>query len=151
MKPPPTCARVEAEIGDLPNLSRPELLVRWRRLHGAAPPKGISRALLIRAIAYATQAKRYGGLKPAVARRLHKAADGPSFGQEVKIATSPKLQPGARLIREWNGATHMVEVVDGGFIWNGERHRSLSVIARTITGARWSGPRFFGLSSDGAS
>jgi hypothetical protein len=150
MKPPATCARVEAEIEDLPRFSRPELVVRWRKLHGAEPPKGISRALLIRAIAFATQAKRYGGLKPAVARQLHKVADGPSSGKEAKAGTSPKLRPGTRLVREWNGSTHMVEVVDGGFVWNGERHRSLSVIARTITGARWSGPRFFGLSPGGA-
>jgi len=151
MKPPAKCARVEAEIGDLPSITRPELLVRWRKLHGAAPPKGISRALLIRAIAYATQAKRYGGLKPAVARRLRKIADRSLLDERTEVGTSPKLQPGARLVREWNGSTHMVEVVDGGFVWNGERHRSLSVIARTITGARWSGPRFFGLSSDGTS
>ena len=151
MKPSPTCARVEAEINALPNLSRSELLEHWRKHHGAAAPKGISRALLIRAIAYAVQAKRYGSLKPVVSRRLHKIADGPASCQAMKVGTSPKLQPGARLVREWNGSTHMVEVVDGGFVWNGERHRSLSVIARTITGARWSGPRFFGLSSDRAS
>ena len=151
MKPPATCARVEAEIGDLPSITRPELLVRWRKLHGAAPPKGISRALLIRAIAYATQAKRYGGLKPAVARRLHKGSDVALAGRKAKVGSLPGLQPGARLVREWNGSTHMVEVIDGGFIWNGTRHRSLSAIARAITGARWSGPRFFGLSSDGAS
>ena len=78
-------------------------------------------------------------------------SDGALAGQKAKVGSSPGLQPGARLVREWNGSTHMVEVVDGGFVWNGERHRSLSVIARTITGDRWSGPRFFGLSSDGAS
>ena len=150
MKPPAVCARVEGEIGELSNLSRPELLERWQKLHGAEPPKGISRALLIRAIAYATQAKRYGRLKPVVARRLQKGADGPLRGNETKVGSSPKLQPGTRLIREWNGSTHVVEVVDGGFVWSGERHRSLSAIARTITGARWSGPRFFGLSPGGA-
>jgi hypothetical protein len=58
---------------------------------------------------------------------------------------SPALKPGGRLIREWNGVTHVVDVVDGGFLWNGQRYASLSPIARAITGARWSGPRFFGL------
>jgi hypothetical protein len=52
-----------------------------------------------------------------------------------------------RLIREWNGSSHVVEVVDGGFLWNGKRYGSLSAVARAITGARWSGPRFFGLES----
>ncbi|WP_423827748.1 DUF2924 domain-containing protein [Shimia abyssi] len=57
----------------------------------------------------------------------------------------PALKPGGRLIREWNGVTHVVEVVEGGFLWKGQRYASLSPIARAITGARWSGPRFFGL------
>jgi len=71
--------------------------------------------------------------------KLEKAArDEPS-------ATSPALKPGGRLIREWNGTTHLVDVVNGGFLWNGQRYASLSPIARGITGARWSGPRFFGL------
>ena len=56
---------------------------------------------------------------------------------------SPALKPGGRLIREWNGVTHVVDVVGGGFLWNGQRYASLSPIARAITGARWSGPRFF--------
>ncbi len=58
-----------------------------------------------------------------------------------------KIAPGMRLIREWNGSSYMVEAVDGGFVWNGKRYGSLSAAARAITGARWSGPRFFGLSS----
>jgi hypothetical protein len=55
------------------------------------------------------------------------------------------LKPGARLLRDWNGRTHVVDVTDAGYQWNGETHRSLSAIARAITGARWSGPRFFGI------
>jgi hypothetical protein len=57
----------------------------------------------------------------------------------------PRLEPGIRLVREWNGRTYSVDVIEGGFVWDGRVHRSLSVIARMITGARWSGPRFFGL------
>ena len=64
---------------------------------------------------------------------------------------APTLQSGARLVREWNGVNHVVEVIEGGYVWNGDRHRSLSAIARAITGARWSGPRFFGLTSGDAS
>ena len=55
------------------------------------------------------------------------------------------LKPGGRLLREWNGVTHVVEVTETGFLWNGETWRSLSAIARAITGTHWSGPRFFGL------
>jgi hypothetical protein len=119
------------------------------RKKGHNVERGISRQLMIRAIAYELQAKTFGGLKPAVVRQLQKIAAGLVTGAPVAIKTAFKLKPGARLVREWNGITHVVEVVDDGFIWNGERHLSLSAIARTITGARWSGPRFFGLPSGG--
>ena len=61
------------------------------------------------------------------------------------MASSPRLKPGGRLLREWSGITHVVDVVECGFVWRGERHRSLSAIAQAITGAHWSGPRFFGI------
>ncbi len=97
------------------------------------------------------QTKRYGRLKRTTDRRLQIFANGTANGDQGGRKTAPALQSGARLIREWNGSTHLVDVVEGGFIWNGERHGSLSTIARAITGARWSGPRFFGLSSGDAS
>ena len=134
----------------LADLPRPDLVERWQALYGANPPRGISRPLLVRAVAYQMQAKRHGGLKPATARQLRVIANGhPEAGHgnpETMV-----LKPGARLVREWNGVTHVVEVVNDGFIWDGERHRSLSAIARAITGARWSGPRFFGLNAGPAS
>lgn len=142
---------IEREIGVLADLPRADLLERWRGFYRATPPKGISQRMMVRAIAYEMQAKKYGGLKPAVSRQLQRIAAGLVAGEPVAIKAASKLKPGARLVREWNGATHVVEVVDDGFIWNGERHSSLSAIARTITGARWSGPRFFGLASSGAS
>ncbi len=103
--------------------------------------------MLIRAVAYGMQVKRYGGLKPAVRRQLRKAADGGSARAAANVK-SEKVAPGTRLIREWNGSSHVVEAVDGGFLWNGNHYGSLSAVARAITGARWSGPRFFGLESD---
>ena len=139
------------EIGALADLPRAVLSKRWREFYRAAPPKGISRRMMVRAIAYEMQAKKYGGLKPAVSRQLQRIAAGLAAGEPVAIKAASKLKPGARLVREWNGSTHVVEVVDDGFIWNGERHSSLSAIARAITGARWSGPRFFGLASSGTS
>ncbi len=150
--PPPTMtiARLEREIEALADLTRAEMVERWRTHYRTDPPKGISRPLLVRAVAYEMQAKRYGGLKPATGRRLRAIANGTADGDPARRKKSPRLQPGARLIREWNGVSHVVEVIEGGFIWNGDRHRSLSSIARAITGARWSGPRFFALTSDDA-
>ena len=147
---PETDTGLDDELTVLAGLPRPELVVRWQDLHGADPPKGISRRLLVLAVAYELQAGRHGGLKPATTRRLRKIAGARSGGSDAHLQPRPQLQPGTRLIREWNGVSHVVEVADGGFIWNGQRHRSLSAIARAITGARWSGPRFFGVTPGGA-
>ena len=144
-----TAGDLEAKIRELADLPRPDLTERWRQLYRTAPPKGMSRPLLTRAVAYGMQVKRYGGLKPAVRRQLRKVADGGS-ARAVANLISTRIAPGMRLIREWNGSSHVVEAVDGGFIWNGKRYGSLSAVARAITGARWSGPRFFGLESDAA-
>ena len=95
------------------------------------------------------QVKRYGGLTPAARRQLHKAASEEEARRETKPSGAPKVVPGTRLIREWNGVTHVVDAVDDGFIWQGARYGSLSAVARAITGARWSGPRFFGITSEG--
>ncbi len=143
----PTSGDLDATIRELADLPRPDLTERWRQLYRAAPPKGISRPLLIRAVAYGMQVKRYGGLKPAVRRQLRKVVDGGPAEAAANLQTA-RIAPGMRLIREWNGSSHVVEAVDGGFVWNGARYGSLSAVARAITGARWSGPRFFGLSSD---
>ena len=137
----------EGEINKLAALPRAELVERWVALHRTPPPKGLGQRLLVCTIGYKMQAKRYGGLKPAVIRRLQKLCDAPTNHAHRNPGTPSRLQPGTRLVREWNGHTHVVEVVDQGFIWNGDWHRSLSAIARAITGARWSGPRFFGVTS----
>lgn len=137
---------LEEEIASLGDLSRKALLERWAKAYGPEAPKGISQALMTRAIAYRLQAKHLGGLKAGVARQLRETLAPPA--PETSAAASPSgpsLKPGARLLREWNGKTHHVEVTESGFLWNGAHYRSLSAIARAITGARWSGPRFFGL------
>lgn len=141
---------LDDEIVMLAELPRSELVARWQAAYDIDPPKGMSRRLMVRAIAYELQATHYGGLKAATARRLRKIAGGRSGGNDAHLRRAPKLRPGTRLIREWSGVSHVVEVADDGFIWKGERHQSLSAIARAITGARWSGPRFFGVTSGGA-
>ena len=148
MKQAPVCSKLEGEIAALDDLPRPDLIDRWQALHKSSPPKGLSRRLLILAIAYRMQVKRYGGLTPAVRRRLLKATNDGAPRTEARTSGAPKVAPGTRLIREWNGVTHEVDAVDDGFVWQGTRYGSLSVVARSITGARWSGPRFFGLTSE---
>ncbi len=122
-----------------------ELRGEWRRLHRTPPPMRLSRDLLIRGITYKLQERAYGGLSKAAIRKLEQAgADSLSRGA-AKPAPPISLRPGTRLLREWRGVTHMVLIHPDGIEWRGQRYRSLSLVARKITGARWSGPRFFGL------
>ena len=132
MKRQMTSAEFERNIDALADLPRPALVERWHALYRTGPPKGISRPLLVRAIAYEMQAKRYGSVKPATDRRLRMIANGTANGDHGGRKTAPTLLPGTRLIREWNGVSHVVEVIEGGYAWNGDRHRSLSAIARAI-------------------
>ncbi len=117
----------------------------WRRLYRAHPPKRVSRDLLQLGVAWKIQEKANGGLGAALKRRLADLAT--TMEQDGDLARSrvARLKPGAKLIREWQGETHTVAVLEDGFEWQGKRWRSLSVIARLITGSQWSGPRFFGL------
>jgi hypothetical protein len=145
----------EGRMGvDISALSRGDLAKRWKAIYGSPPPRTIKRPLLERAVTWHQQAKLYGGLPAKNRRQLAAiavgggaAAAGPSGegGQKEVDRHPPSLTPGSRLVRQWRGRTHVVEVLRDGFRWNGEEHASLSAIARRITGARWSGPRFFGL------
>ena len=128
---------------DLEAMDRAALLAAWSDLFGSPPPKKIGRPLLLLFLAFELQAREAGGLPKSVAAQL--ARSGRSGRAPGRPA--PRLMPGARLIREWNGVTHVVEVTPEGFDWNGRPYRSLSAIARGITGAHWSGPRFFGLTT----
>lgn len=132
-------------IGALEAMDRPKLLALWQELFGEPAPKMLSRTFLRRFIAFELQARRHGGLPRQVKTALAKGAD------QTPRTVSPALKPGGRLLREWNGVTHVVDVTGGGYVWKGQTHRSLSSIARAITGAHWSGPRFFGLSGKAGS
>jgi Protein of unknown function (DUF2924) len=122
-----------------------ELRGEWRRLHRMAPPMRLSRDLLTRGISYKLQERAYGGLSTATARKLERASADPLGRGAVKPAPPISLKSGTRLVRKWRGVTHTVLIHADGIEWRGQRYRSLSVVAREITGARWSGPRFFGL------
>lgn len=126
-------------LADLDAMDRAALARLWSDLIGGDVPACMSQPMQRRFLAFELQAKSEGGLPAVLRARLDRIA----AGEERKA--SPTLQSGARLLREWNGTTHVVDVLPEGFLWNGSQHRSLSAIARAITGARWSGPRFFGL------
>lgn len=170
---------LRSEVESLRAKPRDELVERWARVHGTAPPGTVRTELLVWSAAHDLQIKRTAGLSVS-SRRLLKAAvaeveascrrlkrerqntpavadvaptavedldDSVSSGgprpQRLKGRRTPL--PGARLLRDWNGRTHIVDVIDGGFVFEARVYRSLSAIARQITGAHWSGPRFFGL------
>ncbi len=166
---------LEQEIGNLADLSRDGLNRRWRRAFSCAPPRGVQRGLLELGVAWHLQVKAFGGLSPQTRRQLQRLVDqrrnirrgagqdepqtdmpegeagsrgsvGKStVGKAGTASPAAALAPGTRLVREWHGRTHHVEIIEDGFVFEGRTHAALSAIARQITGARWSGPRFFGL------
>ena len=138
-------AALSVEIGGLSKASIMDLREGWKTLYGKAPCGQISRSFLIRAIAYRLQEQAFGGLKPSTRRLLSRVAEETAGGISPKKPRSRKAEMGTILIREWQGNAHRVTVLDDGVAFNGRRYRSLSEVAREITGSRWSGPRFFGL------
>jgi len=140
-------AELPARLAALGAMTREELVVEWCRQFRVNPPDRIRRELLELAIAWKLQEKALGGLKKAVATELRGLAQALATTGDILRVKTPRLKPGARLVREWGGATHEVTVADGGYLWNGVIKKSLSAIAEAITGTHWSGPRFFGLTS----
>ena len=137
-------ASVEAEIAGLLDRSTQELRRAWRQLHRTGPPLGLSRDLLIRALAYQLQERAHGGASAALRRRLQSLASASAKGA-LAVDTGMVPKAGTTLVRQWRGHTHSVLVHKDGFEHEGQRYRSLTVIAERITGAHWSGPRFFSL------
>ena len=128
---------LEAELANLERLSAPELRERWTELTGSPVPR-VSPALLRLALGYELQARALGGLSRSVQQKLDQIAG-------ARTKTVPAV-PGMRLVREWQGTAHVVTVGEDGVIrWGDREWRSLSEVARAITGTRWSGPAFFGL------
>ena len=140
-----TSADLSAKLAALENLDAASLRAEWRRLYRSHPPKRAGRDLLARAIAYKLQARALGGLSAATKRKLRAFAEQLERGDEADFGAGISLKPGAKLVREWHGETYSVTTLEQGFEFDGRRYRSLSKIAREITGAHWSGPRFFGL------
>ena len=136
---------LDSEIWQLPDLSHVGLKERWCSLFGNSAPKHISRKLMERAIAFRLREKTLGIPTAETKRRLRNIAAAIHDGREESVSLGPRIRPGTRLVRSWQGTTHIVDVETDGFVWQGARHASLSGIAKAITGTNWNGPRFFGL------
>ncbi len=140
--------RLAKDLAALATMSPALLREQWAAM-GADNIPNIPSNLLRRMLAQRLQEKRYGKLPLLVARELERAAASASGAVPEPLPSKVTLTPGTRLIREWNGQTIAVEVIEAGFAWNDRTYRSLSEIAREVTGAHWSGPRFFGLRRNG--
>jgi hypothetical protein len=149
---------VEREIAALDTLDNKALQDKWAALYGRDPPRRIRAGLLRLGIAYRLQERAFGGLTPKTIRYLQKlaaelrAARATAETQvDAEVPVRPSvvqtltLTPGTRLMREWNGTTEVVDVVADGLVWRGATYRTLSAVAVAITGTKWSGPKFFGL------
>ena len=136
---------IAIELARLGELTLFELRGEWRQLQRMQPPKTLSRDLLLRGIAYNIQERALGGLSKSLLRKIGGGQTDASAGNRRHAAPPVVIKPGTRLVREWHGVTHTVLVQADGVEWRGKRYKSLSLVAREITGAHWSGPRFFGL------
>jgi sugar/nucleoside kinase (ribokinase family) len=132
------------QIAALNELTAQQLRDEWRTLYRGQPPR-LSRDLLIRTVAYRMQELAYGGLSKATQRKLASLTKELRRKGSIVVTPDTSLRSGTRLVREWRGRTHTVIVMENGFEYAGKTFSSLTKIAHAITGAHWSGPRFFGL------
>jgi hypothetical protein len=137
--------KISSGIAHLFELKANELKDRWRAVYGNEPPPRSSKKLLILAIAYKIQERAFGGLKPSVIRVLEHASEDSGGRQIAHLRKITRASTGTVLIREWQGKSHHVTVLERGVLYRKKNYRSLSQVARVITGCRWSGPLFFGL------
>ena len=137
---------IPARLAALNTATTLALKAQWRELFDSEPPP-FNRRYLESRLAYRIQELAYGGLKPETVRRLERLGEELDGGDRKKSRIRADLKPitGTRLIREWQGVEHVVTVTNEGFDWQGRPYRSLSAIARAITGTRWNGWVFFGL------
>jgi hypothetical protein len=137
--------RLKEQLATLVTMSPASLRIEWRRVF-REPAPALSDDLLRRDIAYRLQERARGGLAPDIRRRLDRLVrDADSGHRKADAPRAASLRPGTRLVRDWHGKTHQVLVLDDGFLFEDRRYASLTRIACDITGANWSGPRFFGL------
>ncbi|ARP98158.1 DUF2924 domain-containing protein [Pseudorhodoplanes sinuspersici] len=142
---------VLAKLAALKTTPTPKLKEQWRELFGTEPPP-YNRRFLENRLTYRIQELAYGGLKPETIERLEAIAEDLDGGDPARRRQPAKDRPiaGTRLIREWQGVEHCVTVLDDGYEYQGRPYKSLSAIARAITGTRWNGLIFFGLKNQRA-
>ncbi|WP_024275131.1 DUF2924 domain-containing protein [Hyphomicrobium sp. 802] len=140
-----TSAAIAAEVAALASLSHRELRLAWRQYYKTYPPKFVNRTVIELGVAWKIQERAFGGLGATTKRQLDALADELDTKSDISRPKQLELRTGARLVRDWHGETHEVVVTEDGFQWRGQNWRSLSLIAKEITGTHWSGPRFFGL------
>jgi DUF2924 family protein len=143
-KSPETISRKLASLESSPIKA---LKQQWRAFYGCEPPHRVSRELLTRAVAYRIQEQAFGGLKPSTRRLLVRLGNDARGGQPLKFEPTAHASAGTVLVRDWHGTAHEVRVLDQGVLYKRKRYRSLTEVAKLITGAHWNGPRFFGLRS----
>jgi len=134
---------LEAEIDRVRLLDLDGLRARWRTTFRSSPPPALTKDLMARMVAWSIQEQALGGPDAATLKLLDSLARG------EKPEDKRRLKPGTVLVREYQGGRHTVTVVPGGFLWRDTAYRSLSTVARAITGTAWNGPRFFGLRAPG--
>ena len=136
---------IAKRLADLPKLSKTALREVWRQLLNATPPPQQRRHLMIRILAYRLQEQAFGSLTTANRGRLRQLGRALETNSNSTFSSVPTFKPGTRLVRQWGDQVHLVDVETSGYEYQGARYRSLSEIARLITGTRWSGPLFFGV------
>jgi Protein of unknown function (DUF2924) len=130
-------------LGRLAELPPEELKVEWARRFGAPAPL-LSSELLRLGIGYKLQEQKFGGLSRST-RSLLRQVGARGEGGDAAKPLPRKLTPGTRLVRDWHGVGHTVVVLGDGFEYDGKHWRTLTAVAKAITGAHWNGPLFFGL------
>lgn len=136
---------LDDRLAALRQMDRKALQALWTKLFGKPPNPALRREILIPIIGYRLQEVAFGGLKGSIERQLRALAQATSDGHKLIDGLTPRHKAGTHYVREWQGKLHEVSVLAEGYEYNNRTYRSLSEIARSITGTRWSGPAFFGL------
>jgi hypothetical protein len=138
-------ASLDQQLAALPTLPREELRRLWQEEFDRPLYRRMRHEIVTRILAYRLQERAFGGLKASTANQLRELVNGGQSQPKSSRAKLPRPNPGTRIVREWRGRLHEISVLSDGYQYEGRKYRSLSAIARAITGTRWSGPAFFGM------
>ncbi|MFZ0783010.1 MAG: DUF2924 domain-containing protein [Candidatus Sulfotelmatobacter sp.] len=139
---------IEKRLAALPTMSKAELCDLWKQFFHADPSSDLRRDLMIPILAYRIQEQALGSLSARAQERLRQLSLAFEKGTDSAVTGVPRIRPGTRLVRQWGDQVHLMSVHVNGYEYQGTRYRSLSEIARLITGTRWSGPLFFGIKNE---